>query len=95
MIQPSPPLYTGENTKQKSKTPEYHAELGPTSNQRTSHYFINPLTEDAQIVAQSLPRTVLPRQRPKVKKDKNSKRPKKERPKKEPPKKKNGVVKKV
>ena len=55
---------------QKLERPEYHTELGPIPNQRTSGYFINPLTEDAEIVAQSLPQK---QKRPKIKKPKAKK----------------------
>lgn len=62
---------------QKLKRPEYHAELGPTQNQGTLDYFINPLTEDAETAAQRLPRKL---KKPKIKKPKAKKPKKKGRP---------------
>lgn len=37
------------------KNPERHADWGHVPNQRTISYFINPLSEDAEIAAQRLP----------------------------------------
>lgn len=57
---------------ERLKNPEYHVDLGATPIQRATDYFKNPLTEDAEIAAQRLPRKQkkIKTKKPKAKKPK-------------------------
>ena len=70
-----------ESTMEMLKNPERHADIGPKPNQRTAQFFINPLSEDAKIAAQQLPKRIkkLKIKKPKVKKPKKPKKPKKKK----------------